>query len=71
MKKVVVLKPRSNEKQIKHVMSIVFKGHCTIYDFVENKDVCLILADIDEGIIEELKDLGYTLADAPELEKDG
>lgn len=67
MKKIIIFKPTGNEPQIKQALKIVFKGHCTVYDFIDKENVCFMFADIDEGIVDDLQNIGLVVKNAPEL----
>lgn len=63
MKKLIILKS-ATETPLTQALTIIFKGHSTVSDFII-ADINMLVADIDLAIIEELRKAEFKVMDSP------
>lgn len=64
-KKIIQFKPKDNAEDVKLVLLLIYQGHNTIHNFIEEGDMCFMVADVDPGVEEDLVKFGFKTMDMP------
>ena len=65
MKKLIQFKPVDNADDVKMVLLLIYQGHNTILNFIDEGEMCFMVVDIDQGVEEDLAKFGFKVSDMP------
>lgn len=65
MRKVIHFDSEDNADKIKLALDIIFQGKSTVHDFINTKGVCIMLVEIDSGVLSDLRKFEFRVIDVP------
>lgn len=70
MRKVIYFDSGDNADKIKLALDILFQGKSTVHDFINTKNVCIMLVEIDAGVLTDLKKFEFRVIEVPKMSID-
>lgn len=65
MRKVIHFDADDNADKIKLALDILFQGKSTVHDFINTKGVCIMLVEIDSGVLADLLKFEFRVIEVP------